>query len=116
VYTLRVHFLSVEFGTLTSEFLLKFKSLVERESESKAEISRRLGISRQALTDQLALRKRPNSETLLRMQAMMKKRTRKKKTTAACRTEEAVANGPAPELDPFFPGELRRSMDTLFMI
>jgi predicted XRE-type DNA-binding protein len=64
----------VEFGRLTAEFMTKFKVWVSRQNESQAEIARRLGISRQALTDQLALRKRPNSETLLRMQEMMKKR------------------------------------------
>ena len=60
--------------------MTKFKGWVSRQNESQAEIARRLGISRQALTDQLALRKRPNSETLLGMQQMMKKRTRKKRT------------------------------------
>jgi len=62
--------------------MTNFKVWVSQQYESQAEIARMLGISRQALTDQLALRKRPNSETLLRMQEMMKKRTRKKRTSA----------------------------------
>jgi predicted XRE-type DNA-binding protein len=78
---------SMEFGKLTAEFMTKFKVWVSRQNESQAEIARRLGISRQALTDQLALRKRPNSETLLRMQQMMKKRPHKKRT-ADCRIAE----------------------------
>jgi hypothetical protein len=55
----------VEFGKLTAAFLIKFKAWLSRQDESQAEIARQLGISRQALTDQIALRKRPNAETLL---------------------------------------------------
>jgi predicted XRE-type DNA-binding protein len=89
----------VKLGKLTAEFLTEFKVWISRQNESQAEIARRLGISRQELTDQFALRKRPNSETLLRMQEMMKKRTRKKKTTAACRIEESAGNSFTPESD-----------------
>jgi predicted DNA-binding protein YlxM (UPF0122 family) len=61
--------------------------MLSRQDESQAEIARQLGISRQALTDQIALRKRPGSETLLRMQVMMKKRPHKKGTSAHQITE-----------------------------
>jgi DNA-binding XRE family transcriptional regulator len=64
-------FCPVELGKLTADFLIKFKAWIDRQNESQAEIARQLGISRQALTDQIALRKRPNAETLLRMQAMI---------------------------------------------
>jgi DNA-binding phage protein len=80
-------FYAVEFGKLTADFLIKFKAWIDRQNESEAEIARQLGISRQALTDQFALRKRPNAETLLRMQEMMKKRPRKKGTSAHQITE-----------------------------
>jgi predicted DNA-binding protein YlxM (UPF0122 family) len=60
---------------------------IDPHNESQAEIAPQLGISRQALTDQIALRKRPNAETLLRMQAMMKKRPRKKGTSARLMAE-----------------------------
>jgi predicted XRE-type DNA-binding protein len=106
----------VEFGKLTTEFLTKFKVWISRQNESQAEIARRLGISRQALTDQMALRKRPSSETLLKMQEMMKKRPRKKKTTAACRIEESAGNRFPPEADPFVPSEFQRKYGHLFMI
>jgi predicted XRE-type DNA-binding protein len=82
VYTLRVHLLPVEFRKLTADFLIKFKAWIDRQNESQAEIARQLGISRQALTDQIALRKRPNAETLLRTQEMMKKRPSEKGTSA----------------------------------
>jgi len=117
-YTLSGYiFYPVEFGKLTADFLIKFKIWLSRQDASQAEIARRLEISRQALTDQLALRKRRNTETLLRMQAMMRKRfPLKKRTIAAFPSEEAAGNRSTVESDPFVPGELRRSMDTLFMI
>jgi hypothetical protein len=105
----------VEFGKLTTEFLVNFKVWLNGQNESQAKIAHRLGISRQALTDQLALRKRPNSETLLRMQAMMKKRTRKKRT-AACRIEESAGKNFPPESDPFVPTEFQQKYGHLFMI
>jgi predicted XRE-type DNA-binding protein len=77
----------VEFGKLTADFLIKFKAWIDRQNESQAAIARQLGISRQALTDQIALRKRPNAETLFRMQEMMKKRPRKKGTSARLMAE-----------------------------
>jgi hypothetical protein len=87
VYSLRVHFL---FCGVWNTDLGIFKEWVRRQNEA-----------------QLALRKHPNSETLLRMQEMMKVRPPKKKRTAACRIEESPEQS-SPELDPLVPAEFQQ--------
>jgi hypothetical protein len=97
----------MEFGKLTAKFFIRFvrfKAWIDHQNES------------QALTDQIALRKRTKAETLLRMQEMVKKRPRKKKTTAVCRIEESAGNSFTPESDPFVPAEFQQKYGHLFMI